>query len=182
MRPTKKRILCVDNHASRNLAVFLLEQANYQVVTASSVADALKLAKSSHFDLFLLNHSLLGGAEAELCDKLGKSAPRIPVLFYSTVTYPYHQRQAISCGIEGKPVRPIDTSEVVKNVSRLIGQQARPADATDRDVRQAKRKGFSAGSKILAGVGLGAAMILIMRKATASIVASSTDKASLSLT
>ena len=36
----QERILCVDNNASSNLAVYLLERVGYEVKTASSLADA----------------------------------------------------------------------------------------------------------------------------------------------
>lgn len=46
-----QRILCIDSNASRNLAVYLLERAGFEVITRSSIADALKLADDEHFDL-----------------------------------------------------------------------------------------------------------------------------------
>ena len=42
MQPTKQRILCIDNNASSNLAVYLLERVGYEVKMASSIADAEK--------------------------------------------------------------------------------------------------------------------------------------------
>ena len=56
MRPAQQRILCIDNRASRNLAVYLLELAGYEVRTTNSIADAIKLVQGGRFDLHLLNH------------------------------------------------------------------------------------------------------------------------------
>ena len=93
----QKRILCVDNNASSNLAVYLLERVGYEVKTASSLADAVKLAQVERFDLQLINHRLVDGLEIDCCEKLHKFAHRSPILFYSTVTYPYEQIQPIHC-------------------------------------------------------------------------------------
>ena len=161
MPPTKQRILCIDNHPSSNLAVLLLEQAGYEVVTASSMTDGLKLAKSAQFDLYLLNHHLQDGLEVELCNRLSEFDPDTPVLFYSSVTYPYHQRQAMHCGIEGKLQEPTDISELVKAVSRSINHQARPAGFAHRVLSQVKDKGLSTRSKVVAGAAIGVALMLI---------------------
>src|SRR5678810_637034 len=91
MIPAQKRILCVDNNASSNLAVYLLERVGYEVKTASSLADAINSAQVERFDLQLINHRLVDGLEIESCERLHKFTPRSPILFYSTVTYPYEQ-------------------------------------------------------------------------------------------
>lgn len=161
MLPIKRRILCIDNHPSSNLAVLLLEQAGYEVITASSMTDGLKLAKSAHFDLYLLNHHLQDGLELELCNRLGEFDPDTPILFYSPVTYPYHQRQAVRCGVEGEPKKPADISGLVKAVSQSINHQARPAGVARRILSQVKDKGLSTRSKVVAGAAIGVAVMLI---------------------
>ena len=44
MPSAQKRILCIDNNASSNLAVYLLERVGYEVKMASSIADAEKIS------------------------------------------------------------------------------------------------------------------------------------------
>ncbi|HEX6622608.1 MAG TPA: response regulator, partial [Pyrinomonadaceae bacterium] len=84
----KRRVLCIDNRASRNLAVFLLKRAGFEVSTADSVMSATESARGAGFDLYLVNHKLLHGAGgAELCDRLRAATPHSPILSYSTVTY-----------------------------------------------------------------------------------------------
>ena len=77
MVPTQKRILCVDNNASSNLAVYLLERIGYEVKTASSLADAGKLAQVERFDLQLINHGLIDGLEIDSCES-SISLPCVP--------------------------------------------------------------------------------------------------------
>lgn len=128
MQPTKQRILCVDNHASRNLAVFLLTQANFEVSTADSMIEALQLAESTYFDLYLLNHQLLQEAEGELCDKLRGVTPHTPMLCYSTVTYPFSRRRAVECDQQDHPMKPVAVTEVVEHVSEALKQETKPTD------------------------------------------------------
>jgi CheY-like chemotaxis protein len=44
MLSVQRRILCIDNRASRNLAVYLLGLSGYEVKTASSIAEAVSLS------------------------------------------------------------------------------------------------------------------------------------------
>ena len=82
MVPAYRSILCVDNNASSNLAIYLLERVGYEVRTASSLADAGKLVQVERFDLHLINHRLIDGLEIASCEKLHEFAPRSPILFY----------------------------------------------------------------------------------------------------
>ena len=120
MQPTKHRILCIDNHASSNLAVYLLERVGYEVKTASSLADAEKLAQVERFDLQLINHRLVDGLEIDSCERLHKFAPRIPILLYSTVAYQYEPIQPINCRQHRHTIAPVYVYDVVGHASRLL--------------------------------------------------------------
>jgi len=112
-------ILCIDNNASSNLAIYLLERAGYEVVTRSSITDAVDLTQDLHFDLHLLNHKLVG-LEIDSCDKLSKFSTRTPILFYSTVSYPYKQIQAIHCRLHGHMLEPVNVCDVVYHTFQLL--------------------------------------------------------------
>jgi DNA-binding response OmpR family regulator len=138
MRLTAQRILCIDNNASSNLAVYLLESAGYEVTMTTSIADAIDLIQCEQFDLHLLNHKLLLGLEIESCDKLHAIVPRTPILFYSTVSYPYQQIQAIHCRLHDHMLKPINVSEVVPQVFRLLKKKIRAGGRTLRQDREIK--------------------------------------------
>lgn len=138
MPPTQQRILCIDNNASRNLAVYLLERAGYEVKTASSIADGVKLAQGEHFDLHLLNHLLVDGLEIDSCDRLHKFAPHTPILFYSTVSYPYEPIQAIHCRLHGHTMEPVYVYDVVGHAFRMLKKKKRPDDKTLSQSREIK--------------------------------------------
>jgi response regulator RpfG family c-di-GMP phosphodiesterase len=126
----QKRILCVDNNASSNLAVYLLERVGYEVKTSSSLADAGKLAQVERFDLQLINHRLIDGVEIDSCEKLHKFASRSPILFYSTVTYPSEQIQPIHCREHRHAMTPVYVYDVVGYASRLLQKKTTSVDQT----------------------------------------------------
>ncbi len=144
MKSAKQRILCIDNHASSNLAIYLLEQAGYEVSTASSIAEGIELAKSEHLDLHLLNHKLVDRGVIDACDRLDQLAPRTPILFYSTVFYPYQEIGTIHCRLHQHMVKPVSSCDVVANVSWLVNEQGR--SVARRHVAGIYRKGVSVGS------------------------------------
>lgn len=132
MPRTQQRILIIDNRASSNLAVYLLKRAGFEVKTASSIADAVKLSHVEHFDLQLLNHELVDGLEVDSCDRLHKFAPRAPILFYSTVLYPYEPYQPIRCRQHGHSLMPVYAYDIVGHALRLTHNRTEPAKSIQR--------------------------------------------------
>lgn len=128
MPPTKQRILCIDNHASSNLAVYLLERVGYEVKTVSSLSDAGKLSEFERFDLQLINHELVDELEIDSCERLQKYAPRIPILFYSTVAYPYEPIQPINCRQHRHAMAPVYVYDVVGYASQLLREKTRSVE------------------------------------------------------
>ena len=124
------RILCIDNNASSNLAVYRLERVGYEVKTASSLAEAGKLAEVERFDIQLINHRLMDGLEIDSCERLHKFASRSPILFYSTVAYPYEPIQPIHCRQHHHAMAPVYVYDVVGHASRLLQDKTRSVDQT----------------------------------------------------
>ncbi|HZE70940.1 MAG TPA: response regulator [Pyrinomonadaceae bacterium] len=162
MPVAKRRILCIDNRASRSLAIFLLKRAGYEVLATHSMSAALELARSTRLDLYLLNHKLLEGGGAKLCTELSGAAPHTPILLYSTVIYPFRRRPAIRCGKGGGRTKPVVVTEVAGAVARMLNAQSWCAADVPSGAVSAKHKGLSTRAKVLAGTGVGAAALLIM--------------------
>lgn len=117
------KVLCIDNHASSNLATFLLRQTGYEVSCVASFSRAIELIDGSSFDLYLINDELACGSGEELLNRVGEGMTATPVLFYSTVTYPFSPQSADQSG--NKPETPVPVTEVAIAVNRTIGH-ARP--------------------------------------------------------
>lgn len=153
MQAARQRILCIDNRASRNLVVYLLGLSGYQVVETSSIAEAVTLSGEGHFDLHLLNHELVAGNEVDSCERLHESAPRTPILFYSTVLYPYRQIRAIHCRLHDHRLEPVNVCAVVEYVSRMMKGQTSSVCGEDASDSQIARRRLSVEPGASAAVG-----------------------------
>lgn len=144
----QRRILCIDNHSSRNLAIYLLERAGFEVHTAGSLVDSLRRARTEPFDLYLVNHELWAGLEVNSCEELHQSAPRAPILFYSTVLYPYEQIRPIHCRMHDHMMRVVNACDVVRGVCRLIEAnkgafgvgQSHPSDTRHMEIASSRSR------------------------------------------
>jgi CheY-like chemotaxis protein len=162
MAVAKRHILCIDNRASHNLAIFLLKRAGYEVLATHSMSAALELARSTRFDLYLLNHKLLEDGGAQLCTELSGAAPHTPILLYSTVIYPFRLQPAIRFGKGGGRTKPVLVTEVAGAVARMLNAQSWRAAGMPSGAVSVKHKGVSTRAKVLAGAGVGAAALLMM--------------------
>jgi DNA-binding NtrC family response regulator len=113
------KVLCIDNHASSNLASFLLRRCGYEVNCVKSIPDALDLIGRSSFDVYLINDELACGSGKELLNQVREGMAATPVLFYSTVIYPFSPRLADQSG--SIAVTPVPVTEVAIAVNRTIG-------------------------------------------------------------
>jgi len=114
------KVLCIDNHASSNYACFLLARNGYKVNSASFLCDALELIHGSSYDVCLINDEFACGSDKDLLNKVREAMAGIPVVFYSTVIYPFSPRLADQSG--NTPETPVPVTEVAIAVNRTIGQ------------------------------------------------------------
>src|SRR5215510_10593092 len=107
MSQTKCRILCVDDHedTSEMLRV-LLTSPDYDVHTALSMEEALQLAHTRDFDLYVLDKRLPDGTGLELCKTLMKLTPNVPCIFYSGDAYAVHREEAMAAGADAYIAKP----------------------------------------------------------------------------
>lgn len=138
-----KVILCIDPHASRNFTIYLLERVGLRVITANSIATGIKKAQTQPCDLYLINHELLEEREIESCDKLDEFAPHAPVLFYSSVLYPYEPIKAIHCRLHSHMVRPVSICDVQRYAAKLINEWTGPVETVRHMLRKSITKDFA---------------------------------------
>ena len=134
------KVLCIDNHASSNLAGFLLARSGYKVNCASFLCDALELIHRSSYDVCLINDEFACGSDQDLLNKVREAMAATPVLFYSTVIYPFSPRLADQSG--NTPETPVPVTEVAMAVNRAIGHAhplARRAASVSVTVAQRSR-------------------------------------------
>ena len=103
-----------DDEDTRELVTFLLAMNNYRVVAAENCDDALMLARSGKFDLYLIDNWMSGCSGVDLCKKLREFNPLTPILFYSGVAHENDKQQAFTAGARGYLVKPVHNDELIE--------------------------------------------------------------------
>ncbi len=120
MSPIKCRVLCIDDHEDTSeMMQLILSQEDYEVVTAVSVKEAMQLATSSEFDLYVLDRHLPDGSGLELCQKLSQITPGVPCIFYSGDAYDIHRSEAMAAGADAYVAKP-DIDGLIESVRQLL--------------------------------------------------------------
>ena len=123
MRSPKGRILCTeDDPDSRELLIFVLEAADYDVTVTEDSADALLLAQSKPFDLILVDNWMPGLSGQELTAEIRKFNKSTPILFYSGAAFDADKQEARDAGAQGYLTKPMGISELVDEVAKLIAE------------------------------------------------------------
>lgn len=121
MPPHPKRVLCVDDDEDTcSMLCGLLGLVGWEVATASTAAEALKLIAGERFDLYLLDNWLPGGSGVELCREIRRSDPSTPVVFYSGAGLDSEREAALDAGAQAYLIKPCDAAALVETVRRLL--------------------------------------------------------------
>ena len=124
MPQAKCRVLCIDDHEDTSeMLKLLLTQEDYEVVTAVTMTEALSLAKSQEFDLYLLDRHLPDGSGLELCAKLNEATPGVPCIFYTGDAYDIHRLEAMAAGADDYVAKP-DIDGLIESVRKLLSERA----------------------------------------------------------
>jgi DNA-binding response OmpR family regulator len=123
MQSDRLRILCTeDDGDTRELITVLLNRNNCEVVTTETPAQAIQLAQSTRFDLYLVDNWMPRMSGNELCEALRLFDSQTPILFYSGAAYPKDIAEAYASGAQGYLVKPADNDELVAEVFRLVSE------------------------------------------------------------
>jgi DNA-binding response OmpR family regulator len=123
MQSIKGRILCTEDDVdTRELIDFVLTRSGYEVVCSASSAQAIELAKTQNFDLYLVDNWMPGVSGTELTEKLRQFDLTTPVLFYSGAAYETDRKAARLSGAQGYLVKPADGDQLIGEVGRLIAE------------------------------------------------------------
>ena len=116
-------ILCVDDdYDSSELVRFLLskENKNYNVFTALSTEEAVRLINNHTFDLYILDYCLPEMTGIELCRWIRETDSKTPVLFYSAMGRKIDREIAKKAGANMYLTKPNDFEKLSKNVHKLL--------------------------------------------------------------
>ncbi len=123
MSQAKCRILCIDDHEDTSeMLKLLLAQEDYEVMTAVTMQEALSLAMSHEFDLYVFDKHLPDGSGIELCTKLTQETPGVPCIFYSGDAYDIHRSEALAAGADDYVAKP-DIDALIESVHKLLSER-----------------------------------------------------------
>lgn len=106
----------------------LLADCGYGVMTAGSVTEGLELAREIDFDLFILDVRLPDGTGIELCQKLRKSHPKVPIIYYSAYGENNESERAVATCGDAFLRKPLSIADIEAAVERFLKPGARSAD------------------------------------------------------
>jgi CheY-like chemotaxis protein len=122
----KGHILYAEDHDdTREMMVFLLEQAGFQMTAVCTGEETYELARQNQYDLILLNHTFPDMSGVATCAAIREFDSHIPILFYSTRAFQKEIDQAMNAGASAYLIKPQDLLAVAEHATRLI-QEAIP--------------------------------------------------------
>jgi DNA-binding response OmpR family regulator len=123
MPQPKCQILCIDDHEDTSeMLKLLLAQEDYEVMTALSVREAVSLATTREFDLYVFDKHLPDGSGLELCAKLNELTPGVPCIFYTGDAYDIHRVEALAAGADDYVAKP-DIDGLIDSVQKLLAER-----------------------------------------------------------
>ena len=121
MAAPKGRILCTeDDPDTRELLTVVLQDQGYEVTCTSNAEEAISLAKTETFDLYVMDNWLPQVAGPTLTSQIREFDTETPVLFYSAAALEADKEEALAAGAQSYLVKPIAHQELIREVARLI--------------------------------------------------------------
>jgi DNA-binding response OmpR family regulator len=124
----KKKILIVDDEEEyRVLLCRVLEAAGYEVFSAGTGAEGLKLFAGRGPDLIMLDVMLPDMLGFDFCRKIrgGQDAPKTPILFCSVRSAVSSLAQGIRDGSTDYVIKPFVPEDLLKRVLAALGGKIR---------------------------------------------------------
>src|SRR6267154_1655752 len=114
MKSPGPRILCTEDDAdTREIINLILSNAGYKVICVGESEEALQLARSEFFALYLVDSWLPGLSGIELTQKIREFNQTTPILFFSGAAYEADRESAFQAGAQGYLIKPAGYDELV---------------------------------------------------------------------
>jgi CheY-like chemotaxis protein len=126
MDTSKLNILHVDDDPDiRLLMAGSLAEFGYSVATAGTIAEALELAKGLSFSLCILDVRLPDGTGIDLCRRLRRLQPDVPIVYYSAYADDAARKEALSACGDAYLTKPVSANELEQTIARLLNKKDR---------------------------------------------------------
>ena len=146
----KSRILVVEDEAAiREGLIDVLVYHQYEVETAATGPDGLKMAQSGHFDLILLDVMLPGMDGYEICDRIRAEDPNQPIIMLTAKTSDDEIVQGLKLGADDYVPKPFSIQQLVLRIEAVL-RRSRTGRA---QARMINLPGLKIDSESLSGSG-----------------------------
>lgn len=126
----RNRVLYADDDEdSRSMVIIMCKLAGIDVVATKTVAEAWQTAQAERFDLYLLDSRFPDGDGLELCRRLRRYAPHVPILLYSGNAYEIDKRNGLAAGASKYLTKPY-LGDLASTIKQTI-EQNREKDAVN---------------------------------------------------
>ncbi len=119
-------VLIIDDEIHiRRLIAQMLELAGYQVVEATSGAEALRLIEETRPDVITCDISMPGMSGFEVLEAI-KSQPataEIPVIMLTAIGQEKDTARATALGADDYITKPFGTTQLIETIERQLGRQ-----------------------------------------------------------
>jgi two-component system cell cycle response regulator DivK len=115
-------LIVEDNPANMKLAIFLLQQASYTVISAADAESGLTLAREQHPDLILMDVQLPGmdGLAAIGLLKQDQATRDIPVVALTALAMKGDEERIRRAGCAGYIAKPMRYQELLSTVAAQL--------------------------------------------------------------
>ena len=130
-----KILVIEDNPANVKLAVFLLEKAGHEVLTAEDAAEGIELSKRHLLDLVLMDIQLPGmdGLAATRALKSDPATRAIKVVALTAFAMKGDEAKMLAAGCDGYIAKPFQYREFLDRVEAILKRM--PGDGSSRSPR-----------------------------------------------
>lgn len=135
MTEHKPKILVVEDQSELRIVFeWALKKGHYEVVTAQSARQALRLLEQKSFDLILTDLAMPGMNGIELIEKLRANPDTADTTVVAITAYGWEQiaLQAVAAGCDGVIQKPIDPSALRLEVEKYLRNTRRSAAESER--------------------------------------------------
>jgi CheY-like chemotaxis protein len=116
------RILYAENNGDDCFMMStLLGFSNIEVKAVNTTDEALKLAQSEYFDLYMLDNRFPGSDGLELCRRIRDFNSHTPIMFYSGDAYESDRQKGIAAGANAYIAKP-QIEDIIPTILQLVEQ------------------------------------------------------------
>src|SRR5215217_1914208 len=119
-------LIVEDNPTNMKLSTFLLESADYTVLTATSAEIGLTLARDARPDLILMDIHLPGmdGLEATGLLKADEATRDIPVIALTALAMKGDEERILAAGCDGYIAKPLDYKTFLASIKARLAARS----------------------------------------------------------